>query len=68
MKRAYLFDVDGTLWDSARVVTDSWNEVLKERRGSRTLTVDDMHSFMGHTMDEIAESRAISSPCSKPEI
>ena len=54
MKRAYLFDVDGTLWDSARAVTDSWNEVLKARRGSGTLTVDDMHGFMGHTMDEIA--------------
>lgn len=43
MKQVYLFDVDGTLWDSARVVTDSWNEVLKERRGSGTLKIGRAH-------------------------
>jgi len=78
MKRAYLFDVDGTLWDSARAVTDSWNEVLKARRGSGTLTVDDMHGFMGHTMDEIAarispdadplEQKEIMEACMRHEI
>lgn len=54
MKRAYIFDVDGTLWDSARAVTDSWNEILERQCGRGDLTVQDMHGFMGHTMDEIA--------------
>ena len=28
MNKGILFDVDGTLWDSAAQVAESWNEVL----------------------------------------
>ena len=26
MKKGILFDLDGTLWDSAQALADSWNE------------------------------------------
>lgn len=51
-----LFDLDGTLWDSAKEVAESWNEVLQKTPfGFPILTVDDCHSVMGKTMEEIAE-------------
>lgn len=49
-----IFDMDGTLWDSADNVAASWNEAisgLSERR----LTGDDIRGVMGLTMDTIAE-------------
>ena len=50
-----LFDLDGTLWDSAVPVAESWNEVFREEDPSLpTLTADDVHGVMGMTMKEIA--------------
>lgn len=55
MKQGILFDVDGTLWDSAPQVTQAWNEVLAAcPEVNRTITVQDMYRYMGHPMDEIA--------------
>ena len=52
-----LFDLDGTLWDSARAVADSWNEVFQQEDPSLPLlTVDDIHGVMGMTMKEIGET------------
>lgn len=48
-----IFDLDGTLWDSSRQVTDSWNVVLKQRGINRTLTVDDLMGVMGMLMEDI---------------
>ncbi|MBR3242760.1 MAG: HAD family hydrolase [Parasporobacterium sp.] len=51
-----LFDLDGTLWNSAKEVADSWNIVLQKRNPSiPLLTASDLNSLMGKTMDEIAE-------------
>ena len=50
-----LFDLDGTLWDSAPAVADAWNEVFRrEYPGLKPLTVDDIHGVMGMTMKEIS--------------
>ena len=50
-----LFDLDGTLWDSAPAVADAWNEIFqRECPGLKPLTVDDIHSIMGMTMKEIS--------------
>ena len=50
-----LFDLDGTLWDSAPAVADAWNEVFRrECPGLKPLTVDDIHGVMGMTMKEIS--------------
>ena len=52
-----LFDLDGTLWDSAPAVADAWNEVFRrECPGLKLLTVDDIHSVMGMTMKEISRA------------
>ena len=47
MDTLLLFDLDGTLWDSAATVAEAWNEVFRrEYPGLRPLTVDDMHGAM----------------------
>ena len=52
-----LFDLDGTLWDSAPAVADAWNEVFQQEDPSLPLlTVDDIHGVMGMTMKEIGET------------
>lgn len=55
MKKGIIFDMDGTLWDSAASVAGCWTEVLKNRyRGIRTVTEEDLQSVMGLTMDKLA--------------
>lgn len=55
MKKGILFDVDGTLWDSAPQVTEAWNEILAScADAGRTITVEDMYRYMGRPMDEIS--------------
>ncbi|MDE7434379.1 MAG: HAD family hydrolase [Lachnospiraceae bacterium] len=56
MKKGIIFDMDGTLWDSAEGVAASWNQVLKEHGLDRRLfTVEDIHGVMGKTLDVIAD-------------
>lgn len=49
-----IFDMDGTLWDSADNVAASWNEAISGL-SERSLTGDDIRGVMGLTMDTIAE-------------
>ena len=57
MDTLLLFDLDGTLWDSAAAVAEAWNEVFQRECPSLTpLTVDDIHGVMGMTMKEISET------------
>ncbi len=52
-----IFDLDGTMWDSAQEVAESWNEVFRETDASLPeLTADDVHRIMGMTMKEISEA------------
>lgn len=54
MKKAILFDLDGTLWDSSEEVAHSWSEVLAACPDTeKQITKADMHRFMGKTLDEI---------------
>lgn len=56
MKKGIIFDMDGTLWDSAPEVVESWNEVIRQSGYERKpLTAEDMQSVMGKTMDVIAD-------------
>ena len=51
-----VFDLDGTLWDSAQTVAESWNIILAQEAPSLPpFTTEDIHSVMGLTMTEIAE-------------
>ncbi len=56
MKKSIIFDVDGTLWDSAQVVAESWNMVLSRHPETKDIhvTKEDMYRYMGHTMYEIS--------------
>ncbi len=56
MKRGIIFDMDGTLWDSAENVAKSWTIALS-RCGyeGRVVTKEDMYATMGRTMDVIAD-------------
>jgi phosphoglycolate phosphatase len=56
MKKGILFDMDGTLWDSAQNVAKAWDEWLqKEEGGIRRITTEDVKAIMGLTMTAIAE-------------
>ena len=49
-----IFDLDGTLWDSAPAVAEAWNDVFREADANLPpLTTEDVHCVMGMTMAEI---------------
>ncbi|MCR5098047.1 MAG: HAD-IA family hydrolase [Lachnospiraceae bacterium] len=51
-----ILDVDGTLWDSRGVVTDSWNRAAREEGLDIRVTPEILGTLFGKTMDEIAEA------------
>jgi len=56
MKKAIIFDMDGTLWDSADNVAVSWNIAMEQFGYEREpINEADMQAVMGKTMDKIAE-------------
>ena len=56
MKKGIIFDMDGTLWDSAAGVAESWNEAMQQTGYERKpLTAQDIQSVMGKTMEDIAD-------------
>ncbi len=56
MKKGLIFDMDGTLWDSAGNVAKSWCLALEQcGHGTHEVTREDMYRVMGKTMDVIAE-------------
>ncbi len=57
MKKAVIFDLDGTLWNSSKEVADSWSEVLlKEPDIKRAVTEQELRGYMGKTLDVIGEN------------
>ena len=55
MKRGIIFDMDGTLWDSAENVAKSWNVAIRQYGvREKELTTQDIQGVMGKTMDVIA--------------
>lgn len=56
MKKGIIFDMDGTLWDSAENVAKSWNLAIKQSGVTeKVLTTEDIQGVMGKTMDVIAD-------------
>ena len=52
-----IFDLDGTLWDSCRVVAESWELTLRQRLGiERGPGPEDIRRVMGMTADEITRT------------
>lgn len=57
MRKALIFDLDGTLWDSSFQVAEAWNEVLSAYSpSSPLLTRDDVLAQMGLVMEDIARN------------
>lgn len=54
MKKGIIFDMDGTLWDSASQVAKSWNEAAKKEGYEYNITSADIMAVMGKPMDELA--------------
>ena len=53
---AVIFDMDGTLWDSADAVARSWTETVSRfENAKRSFTAEDIHGVMGMTMDAISK-------------
>lgn len=56
MKKGILFDLDGTLWDSSAQCISAWNKCIREQTDrSEQFTQADMYSYMGRTIEAIAE-------------
>lgn len=56
LKKGVIFDMDGTLWDSALPVARSWELALQQCDYPNVkVTQEDMYRVMGKTMDVIAE-------------
>ncbi len=66
MKKAVIFDMDGTLWDSSKQVTDSWNVVF-EKNDLKNITYTDMQNCMGLMMNDIIK-RLFPSLCESEQL
>ncbi len=53
MNKAVIFDMDGTLWDATKQVTDSWNIVFEKHENASKISYNDMQGAMGLMMDDI---------------
>lgn len=55
-EKGILFDLDGTLWDVCEPVTRCWNLVLtgKYARYGKSVTQEEIRSYMGRTLEDIA--------------
>ena len=53
MNKAIIFDMDGTVWDASKQVTDSWNIVFEKHENAEKMTYEDMQNSMGLMMDEL---------------
>ena len=55
--KGIIFDMDGTLWNSAEGVAKSWTKVVAEKyTAQRRITAEEIQSVMGKTMDKLAEA------------
>jgi len=55
-KKGIIFDLDGTLWDASAQVVPAWNIALNRHSEiDKQITIDEMRSFMGKTIDVIAQ-------------
>ena len=55
-KQGIIFDVDGTLWDSAAGVAKAWTKVVNEKfSGGMVISEENIKKVMGLTMDVLAD-------------
>lgn len=57
MKKGIIFDMDGTLWDSAENVVKAWNTIIEQPQYAlKPLVATDMYRVMGMTMDALGQA------------
>lgn len=56
MKKALLFDLDGTLWDSRETITNAWNHVFKKNNIDLIINKEQLDNILGMTSNEIKDS------------
>lgn len=56
MKKAVIFDLDGTLWDAGEPIAKSWTEALHANGVDLTVTEARIKSLMGKPMEAIMEA------------
>lgn len=69
MKKALIFDMDGTLWDTTPLLHEVWNRVMQkydETRG-RYLSLEEIRGLMGKTMYEIGQATMPGVPVERQE-
>ena len=54
-KFGIIFDVDGTMWDSTEILTDSWNRIMEAEGVPGTLTPDLLKQEFGKPLDVIGD-------------
>ena len=55
-KKALIFDIDGTLWDATEQLCEVWNTVIRSLSIERRLTVGEVRSIMGKTIEKTSET------------
>lgn len=54
MKKAIIWDLDGTMWDSSCRVYLAWNDYMQKQGVDKRFTRDDCRSYCGKTLEQIA--------------
>lgn len=54
METGIIFDLDGTLWDATEQMLPAWNRVMARYSDREPMTLPELRSYMGKTVEEIA--------------
>ena len=55
MKKGLIFDLDGTLWSAIDTVLPVWNRTIKDCNLGKIISYNEMCSYMGKRIEEIAK-------------
>lgn len=53
---SFIFDVDGTMWNSTDIVAKAWNQVLQDEQISIQVTAKQLQGLFGRLLPDIAKA------------